>query len=207
MGSAYALPRLRTDQRIAPNERCRGEKMPLYEFYCEPCHALFTFRFSRVDTTSVPECPVCGKPLQRQISPFACIIKGAVKSPDEKTMDTDEARYANREELIAQMTNRLNDLSGDDADPAEAVRVMREMATAGGLHFQPEIQEAMARIEAGEDPEKIDEQFGELFNSHDPFQQDNEGKETPTKQNADWLRRLKPPRRDPTWYDFPRKEP
>ena len=66
--------------------------------------------------------------------------------------------------------------------------------------------EAMARIEAGEDPEKVDEQFSELFDeTHDPFVTETQGRAA--FNPGEWLRRIQPPRRDPTWYDMPRETP
>ncbi|MCL1921947.1 MAG: zinc ribbon domain-containing protein, partial [Kiritimatiellaeota bacterium] len=57
--------------------------MPLYEFYCEPCHTVFTFRAMRVDTETRPSCPVCKAPLKREVSTFAHIMKGqSAPAPD-----------------------------------------------------------------------------------------------------------------------------
>lgn len=173
--------------------------MPLYEFYCEPCHTIFTFRAKRVDTATVPKCPTCGAPLQRQVSPFAHITKG--DSPDGCGCDHDELADAKREDAIARMANQMDDMAGDDADPAEAVKAMRKMAEAGGLHFNKEVREAMARIEAGEDPEKIDEEFKDALDAHDPFEGDDAAAQKAFK-SSEWLRRLKPPRRDPVWHDL-----
>ena len=181
--------------------------MPLYEFYCQPCHTLYTFRSPRVDTVTLPACPRCGAQLARQVSPFSHSVKGKVQEEGaDGAPDPLEAAFAGKEDLIAKMGDRLEAMSGDDADPAQAVRVMREMAEAGGLTFNPDIREAMARIEAGEDPEKVDEQFSELFDeTHDPFVTETQGRAA--FNPGEWLRRIQPPRRDPTWYDMPRETP
>ena len=173
--------------------------MPLYEFYCEPCHTVFTFRSARVDTVTVPLCPRCGKGLKREISSFAHIVSGAVKEEPGG-----EAAGAERMGQAAeQLGERLQALDDDDADPREAVRVMRELASAGGLHFNKEVREAMARIEAGEDPEKIDEEFSEVFDTDNPFA---EGEAEGAPRGVSWLRRLRGPARDPKWYDLAREE-
>ena len=180
--------------------------MPLYEFYCEPCHTIYTFRAQHVDTESVPACPRCGKPLSRQVSSFSHIVRGAIQ-PESDTggFDADEIKQAERDELIAKMGRRLDAMGEDGGDPAEAVKVMRQMAAQGGLNFSADVAEAMARIEAGQDPEKIDEQFSEVFDREDPFSQgDGEDVEMSGKQEKKmgWLRHLQPPRRDPKWYDL-----
>jgi hypothetical protein len=102
------------------------------------------------------------------------------------------------EEIMARMGDRIQALDDDDADPREAVKVMREMAEAGGLHFDKDVREAMARIEAGEDPEKIDEAFSEVFNRENPFTDTLPSESAPSRI----LRYLRAPRRDPKWYDL-----
>ena len=168
--------------------------MPLYEFYCKPCHTIYTYRFQRVDTSTVPPCPVCGAKLSREVSPFVYIVKG--KNSADPMEDGESA--SRMDQVMAQMGERLQSLDDDDADPREAVKVMKELASAGGMTFNKEVQEAMARIEAGEDPEKIDEEFSDVFETDNPFAEDEGGS---GKKPSDWWRRMRGPRRDPKWYD------
>ncbi len=59
--------------------------MPVYEFYCPDCHAIFNFFSRRVDTETQPACPRCGRPeLGRQASLFA-ISRGGERSPSRVT--------------------------------------------------------------------------------------------------------------------------
>jgi len=170
--------------------------MPLYEFYCEPCHTIFTFRSPRVDTATVPACPACGAKLAREISAFAHIVKGQ----HSEAPGDDGAGAADRmDQIAAKLGDRLQALDDEDADPREAVKVMREMAEAGGVNFKKEVQEAMARIEAGEDPEAIDREFSEVFETDNPFADSDD--DAGNRALAKW-RRLKEPRRDPTWHDL-----
>jgi putative FmdB family regulatory protein len=174
--------------------------MPLYEFYCEPCHTVFTFRSGRVDTVTVPPCPRCGMALKREVSSFAHIIRGA-SQPADGAGDgpVDDGMGERMEQAAARLGDRLQALDADDADPREAVHVMRELAEAGGLRFNAGVREAMARIEAGEDPEKIDEQFSEVFDADNPFEA---GDAPGAATGRAWLRRLRGPARDPNWYDM-----
>jgi len=182
--------------------------MPLYEFYCEPCHTIFTFRSMRVDTKVRPACPVCNAPLRREISTFAHIISrgvAAATSSDngdgdgDGTPQVDDAAAQRMEEVMARMGDRIQALDDDDADPREAVKVMREMAEAGGFHFDKDVKEAMARIEAGEDPEKIDKEFADVFERENPFA---DAPETRASISAHTLRYLRAPCRDKKWYDL-----
>lgn len=172
--------------------------MPLYEFYCEPCHTLYTFRSPRVDTVTLPVCPDCGQELKREISPFSHSVRGKTRADTEENPgDLDRMDVA-----AAKLSERLHALERDDADPREAVRVMRELAREGGVRFNREVQEAMARIESGEDPEQVEETFREVFDTENPFESDNE---SPGPATTGWWRRIHPPRRDPVWRDLPER--
>lgn len=175
--------------------------MPLYEFYCEPCHTVFTFRSPRVDTATVPACPACGARLRREVSSFAHCVKGAgaAEPGGGAEAEPDGASADRMARVMEQMGERIQSLDDADADPREAVKVMRAMAEAGGLSFSAEVREALARIEAGEDPEKVDEEFAEVFETDNPFA--DGAAEAGGRASALW-RRLRGPRRDPVWRDL-----
>ena len=57
--------------------------MPIYEFYCSDCHAIYSFFARRVNTTAKPACPRCGRPkIERQISLFSVSKKRADNAED-----------------------------------------------------------------------------------------------------------------------------
>ncbi len=170
--------------------------MPLYEFYCPPCHTIFTFRSLRTRSGESPLCPRCGGRLKREVSPFSHSVRGR----NDAGMN-DEADTCDRmDRVIAEMGERMQALEDDEGDPREAVSVLRRMAEAGGVRFKPEVLEAMARIDAGEDPEKIDALFGEVLESENPFDEaEGEG----AAAGARWWRRLHEPAREFEWHDWP----
>lgn len=170
--------------------------MPLYEFYCEACHTLYTFRSPRVDTVTLPACPDCGGTLKREVSAFSHSVRGEARAGAE----ADPGDLDRMDVAAAKLSERLHALEREDADPRDAVRVMRELAREGGLRFNREVREAMARIEAGEDPEQIEETFREVFDTENPFESDREAADPAA---AGWRRRRHPPRRDPVWRDLP----
>lgn len=171
--------------------------MPLYEFYCGVCHTVFTFRSLKVDTVTKPDCPVCGGPLAREVSVFAHITHGG----NEDTAPDEIGAVDRMEEVMERMGDRVRALDEADADPREAVKVMREMAAAGGMGFKSEVCEALDRIEAGDDPERVEEEFREVFETDNPFA-DGYDEERGGGAAAGWWRRLRGPRRDPRWYDM-----
>ncbi|HEX2163558.1 MAG TPA: zinc ribbon domain-containing protein, partial [Thermoanaerobaculia bacterium] len=54
--------------------------MPIYELYCADCDTLFNFFSSRVDTTTHPTCPRCGRrTLERRPARFAALTRSAAR--------------------------------------------------------------------------------------------------------------------------------
>jgi hypothetical protein len=53
--------------------------------------------------------------------------------------------------------------SMDENDPRQLGSLMRKMSDLSGEKLDGEMEEAVRRLEAGEDPEKIDAAMGELF--------------------------------------------
>lgn len=174
--------------------------MPLYEFYCEPCHALFTFRAQRVDTTARPPCPQCGAELKREVSLFSHTVRsgGDTGEVDLGGSDSDERM----ERALAAMAGRIQDVDLEDGDPREAARVMRAIAAEGGLAFNAEVREALDRIESGEDPDKIDEEFSEVFESENPFEEMGEIEGGRGSRISDLWRRMRPPKRVTEWFEL-----
>jgi hypothetical protein len=47
--------------------------------------------------------------------------------------------------------------------------LMRKLSDATGLNLGPGMEEALSRMERGEDPEKIEQEMGDLLEGEDPF--------------------------------------
>ena len=46
-------------------------------------------------------------------------------------------------------------------DPKQMAAMMRKFGDASGLEFGPRMQEMMSRLEAGEDPDSLEEELGD----------------------------------------------
>ncbi|MCG6898068.1 MAG: zinc ribbon domain-containing protein [Thiocapsa sp.] len=172
--------------------------MPVYEFYCPDCHAIFNFFSRRVDTETRPACPRCGRPdLGRQASLFA--IRGA---PDQEgggaegdglPAGLDESKLMN---AFASMAGELENLDQDD--PKQAAQTMRRLFEATGLRLGDGMAEAIRRMEAGEDPDQIDAELGDVLDQEDLLGEEGGRR---TAEALKQLRRdLLPAARDDTWY-------
>ncbi len=162
--------------------------MPVYEFYCVDCHMIFSFLSRRINTEKRPACPRCGRPeLEKQVSPFA-FSRGRKDEPMGGMPDMDEERMERALEGLA------GEMDGvDENDPRQMARFMRRFSEATGMDLGSQVEEAIRRLEAGEDPEKIEEEMGDLMDVENPF----------SRESVKGLkRRLAPPQRDETLYEM-----
>jgi len=83
----------------------------------------------------------------------------------------------------------------DDDNPRAMAKFMRRFTEMTGVSLGDEAQEAMRRLEAGEDPERIEAEMGDLFGDGDNLDGlFGKGKLAQLK------RRLAPPEHDDTLY-------
>jgi putative FmdB family regulatory protein len=162
--------------------------MPIYEFYCKKCHMIFNFFSSTVNTDKKPLCPRCGKVrLDRQMSLFSR-VKTRGEGDEPPMPDMDESKMEQAMSLLAREAETM-----DENDPRQAANLMRKLSDMTGLNLGPGMEEALRRMEAGEDPDQIEEEMGDLLEGEDPFS--FEGKSPgPRKTN--------PPRKDETLYEL-----
>jgi putative FmdB family regulatory protein len=119
--------------------------MPIYEYTCQDCRrrvSLLWRSFADVETREAV-CPRCGGThLTRLIS------RVAVVRSEESRLDS-----------LADPSS-LDGL--DENDPKSLARFMRKMASETGEDLGPEFSEVVDRLEAGEDPESIEQSMPEL---------------------------------------------
>ena len=162
--------------------------MPIYEFYCPRCNTIFNFFSRGIDTRTRPDCPQCGTvKLTRQMSAFA--IAGRAKETDAPDdLPIDEHKMEQAMQTLAREADRIN-----EDDPRQAATLMRKLSAMTGLELGPGMDEAIRRMERGEDPEAVEAEMGDLLEGEEPFI-------LPAKKAAAGIRR--PPRRDETLYDL-----
>lgn len=139
--------------------------MPIYEFACPKCRRIFNFLSKRVNPDRQPVCPKCGhKKLARQISRFSAtkgLREAAPSDPatGEPTPDLDDPKVAR---AMAEMEREMEHL--DENNPrhmARLIRKMKDIMPAGSMPKEMDI--AIKRLEAGEDPEKIEADMGDVL--------------------------------------------
>ena len=137
--------------------------MPIYEFYCDECNMLFNFFSRGINTTKQPNCPKCDRTLQRQMSTFATIGR-AKETDDDFPLDIDESKM---ESVLSGLAGEAGNINEDD--PRQMANLMRKFSDQTGLSLGDGMEEALARMEAGEDPDKIEQEMGDILETEDPF--------------------------------------
>lgn len=138
--------------------------MPIYEFYCPGCNTIFSFFSKSVNTEKKPDCPKCSGSLERRMSIFATISRGKEEPAEEGMPPMDEQKM---EQAMAMLAGEADHINEDD--PRQAAALMRKLTDATGLNLGPQMEEALRRMEKGEDPEKIEEEMGDLLEGDDLF--------------------------------------
>jgi putative FmdB family regulatory protein len=164
--------------------------MPIYEFYCKSCNTLYNFFSKTINTSKTPLCPKCGMhPLTRQMSAFA--FTG--KAREDSEMDDfpfDESKMEQAMQMLAGEAENIN-----EDDPRQAANLMRKLTDMTGMELGPGMQEALRRMEGGEDPEQIESEMGDVFEAEEPFLLSG-------KKGRIAAGKLKAPFRDDTLYDL-----
>ena len=141
--------------------------MPIYEFACPKCRRIYSFLSKRVNPERTPVCPKCGnKKLKKEVSRFA--MSRGLAEPSAKTdadeggppmPDMDDPRI---ERAMMEMERDMEHL--DENNPKHMAHMMRKMKDLMPAGTMPkELDIAIKRLEAGEDPEKIEADMGDVL--------------------------------------------
>jgi putative FmdB family regulatory protein len=172
------------------------ENMPIYEFYCDNCHRIFSFFSRSVNTEKIPPCPKCGQDrMDRKVSRFAALSgnkkEGAEGPEGMPDLPIDENR------MEQAMTALASEMEGmDENNPKAAAKFMQRFSSLTGLELNENMKEAMRRMEAGEDPEALEEEMGGMMEGDEmPFVLPGQSKGGAGKYT-------RPPSRDETLYEL-----
>lgn len=152
--------------------------MPIYQYLCPHCNRIYDFLARTVTPTRAPVCPRCGAAdLAKQVSRFA-VVRGGGSAEDDgfgggdfdaaggfgggSDPLSDPRNAAEMERLMAGAEHL------DDDNPRELGRFMRRMSELSGEPIGPEMHEALRRLEAGEDPDRIEDDMGDLIGELPP---------------------------------------
>jgi putative FmdB family regulatory protein len=164
--------------------------MPIYEFYCGKCNTIYNFFSRTVNTEKIPDCPRCKDvKLTRKISLFSSVTgKREDRGADAAMPNFDEAKMEKAMAMLAGEAGKIN-----ENDPRQAALLMKKLSEATGVSMGPGMEEALRRMERGEDPDKIEEEMGDILEKEEPFIIEDKAKKGQKKQR---------PRIDETLYEL-----
>jgi len=171
--------------------------MPIYEFYCPDNHKIYSFLARGPGLRDkTPRCPDDPKfRMEKRVSKFAFIKGVGEVVAGDPFAGMDESKM---ESFMAEMEREMSGMDENHPDPRQMGRMLRKMTEAMGDKTPPEMREMIRRLEAGEDPEKIEEEFGEIGGE--------EGEEGGSDLFTAAVKRiragLKAPARDPKLYEM-----
>jgi putative FmdB family regulatory protein len=119
--------------------------MPIYEYRCKQCGKRTSALVRNFDErdSAVSQCPRCGSKDMRRLMSRIAVVR------------SEESRVESMADPSA-----FGDL--DENDPRSMGRWMRHMSREMGEELGPEFDEVVGRLEAGEDPEAIEESIPDL---------------------------------------------
>jgi len=141
--------------------------MPIYEYACPKCRVVFNFLSKRINPDRLPTCPKCGnKKMRKQVSRFAMsrglkepVAKAEGEGSEPAAPDMDDPCI---ERAMMDLERDMEHL--DENNPkhmAHMMRKMKDLMPPGSI--PKELDVAIKRLEAGEDPEKIEEDMGDVL--------------------------------------------
>jgi hypothetical protein len=176
--------------------------MPIYEYYSADTHKIYSFYARKLIGPDVlPKCPEgADKKMERVLSPFAITGKAKEKTEEpggQGMLDLDPRQEAEMMKLASEMSG----MDEENPDPRALGRLMRRMMDITGEKMPEPMLEMLARMEKGEDPENLEEEYGDVLddNSMGDF---GMGKGEGDKSGVGALRRRLSRRRDPTLYEM-----
>ena len=135
--------------------------MPIYEYRCAQCgrkESKFWRSLSSVDEAQLA-CSKCGSPRMGRLVSRVRVVRGGGGGSDN------EAAPGPDGDLDASLMREMESL--DESDPRALGRFMRKMAAQTGEELGDEFNEVVGRLEKGEDPDKIEQNMGDLFGAAD----------------------------------------
>ena len=109
---------------------------------------------------------------------------------DMADLPFDESKMEEAMQVLAREADHIR-----EDDPRQAADLMRKLTDMTGVELGSGMQEALSRMERGEDPERIEAEMGDILESEEPFiLQGKKGRAEGAKRSA--------PIKDDTLYDL-----
>ena len=148
--------------------------MPIFEYLCPHCNRIYSFLSLAATPQRTPVCPRCeATDLKRVPSAFAVSRKSSANDTAGTPAGEEDGASSRLEQEVMQMASQLDEK--DAEDPRVMARMMRRLAEVSGEKVTPAMEEMFRRMEAGEDPEALEEELGPMLDEEMGEEGDGEG--------------------------------
>jgi len=139
--------------------------MPIFEYLCPDCNRVYSFLVKSLASAKEPVCPKCGaEDLRKMVSKFAVGSPATPAAPATPAGEEGGPDPLADPRVEREMMKLMNDAEGmDENNPRQLGQLMRRMGELTGEPMDSAMEEAVRRLESGEDPEKIEEDMGDMF--------------------------------------------
>jgi hypothetical protein len=175
--------------------------MPIYEYFCPDNRRIYSF-FARSlrYADKLPRCPDNPKwKMEKMLSGFAITGRAKEETADPGGDDMDDAKM---EAAMNAMEREFGSVAdSDNPDPRAMAAMMRRMGEITGQKMPAEMDEVIARLEKGEDPDKLEEEYGDVFEKMEGMGEEGDASEAGPEGRGK-LRRKRRITRDPKLYEM-----
>jgi hypothetical protein len=173
--------------------------MPIYEFFCPETNRIYSFLARSLSySDKTPRCPDNPKHrMEKMVSAFA--VTGRAKEKSDTPGADDALDDPRMERMMAEMERDFGGMDEENPDPRQLAAMMRKMSALTGEKMPETMDEMIRRMEAGEDPEKLEAEYGDALEDFDPMGGGGDAKEEGGEVKP---RRRAPVTRDPTLYEM-----
>lgn len=135
--------------------------MPIYEFYSPDTNKIYSFFARRLSMGGrTPRCPDNPKArMERTLSRFAVTGRARENTPTVGAADPRMDR------VLGELQREMAGIDDKNPDPRAIGQLMRRMSDATGQTMPDEMNQMIERLEAGEDPEKLESEFGDVLDN------------------------------------------
>ncbi len=175
--------------------------MPIYEFYCPSNNRIYSF-YARTMALAgkVPRCPDNARyRMERLVSGFS--VTGRATERAAGGGGESDVNDGQMEAALAGMEREMGGMDLDNPDPRALAKMMRKMSSLTGERLPGQMDEMIRRMEAGEDPEKLEAEYGDAMEDLESaagVEEDTPGKGAKPGGRAG----RRKPTRDPVMYEM-----
>jgi len=172
--------------------------MAIYEYYSPDNNRIYSFYTKTISQSSkLPCCP--DNPNYKMVKMISSFSVTANRNNLEDVSIGDDLSDQDLQAAMAEMENDITGIDEENPDPRHLGHLMRKMTEMSGEKMHERMEEIMRRLEAGEDPEKLEDEFGDILGDEEATME-NIFEKTENIKNKKSEKQLLT--RDPQLYDF-----